>query len=199
MWRAVVTQPLDRTCELPQLGELDSDKGEFWLTNVFQIANSGDNLSAFESNRLFFNAGEGKKFFDVSFDSGVNIDSDSRSVVATDFNNDRKPDLLVASVGGGPLRLFQNTVENDNRFIQFDVEAKAGSNIGTRLIIHTETHAIYRDLFPHNGCMGQAPIDRTVGIPAGVKITSISIRWPDGTTQTVSNNLDAESISIQQK
>ena len=33
-------------------------------------------------------------------------DSDSRSVVAADFNRDGAVDLLVGSVGGGPMRLF---------------------------------------------------------------------------------------------
>ena len=194
-----MTQPLDRTCELPQLGDIDQDKGEFWRTNIFQIANSGDNLSAFEKNRLFFNGGEAEKFLDVSFDSGVDLDSDSRSVIATDFNKDGKPDLLVASVGGGPLRLFENQIENDNRHVEFKLVANSGSVIGTRLIVKTDSHTIYRDLFPHNGCMGQSPLDSIIGIPADAQINSVTVRWPDGNLQSLDDLITSDVITIKQQ
>ena len=38
--------------------------GEFWVENPFQMAESGANLSAFEPNRLFLNAG-GLKFVEA--------------------------------------------------------------------------------------------------------------------------------------
>ena len=182
MWRAVVSQPLDRTSDIQQLGELDEEAGEFWRTNIFQIANSGDNLSAFEPNRLFLNTGQGKRFIDASFNSGANIDSDSRSVIATDIDLDGKPDLLVGSVGGGPLRLFLNQVETENRFLSLQLPEYSGSLVGTRIILHTSSHLIYRDLFPVNACLGQSPINMTFGIPAGTTVESATIRWPSGDT-----------------
>ncbi len=108
MWRAVVSQPLDRTGTLPKLGDLDEELGEFWAGNVFSMPRNGDNLSAYERNRLFLNKGDGESFLDASFASGADIDSDSRTVVAADFDRDGRPDLLVGSVGCGSLRLFLN-------------------------------------------------------------------------------------------
>ena len=177
-----MSQPLDRTSEIQQLGELDEEAGEFWRTNIFQFANSDDNLSAFEPNRLFLNTGQGKRFIDASFNSGANIDSDSRSVIAADINLDGKPDLLVGSVGGGPLRLFLNQVETDNRFLRLQLPEYSGSLVGTRIILHTSSHLIYRDLFPVNACLGQSPINTTFGIPAGATVDRATIRWPNGNT-----------------
>jgi len=190
-----VSQPLDRTSEIQQLGELDEEAGEFWRTNVFQFANSDDNLSAFEPNRLFLNAGQGKRFIDASFNSGANIDSDSRSVIATDINLDGKPDLLVGSVGGGPLRLFLNQVETDNRFLNLQLPVYSGSLVGTRIILHTSSHLIYRDLFPVNACLGQSPINTTFGIPAGATVDRATIRWPNG--NTISGAVSEQNGALQ--
>ena len=190
-----MSQPLDRTSEIQQLGELDEEAGEFWRTNVFQFANSDDNLSAFEPNRLFLNAGQGKRFIDASFNSGANIDSDSRSVIATDINLDGKPDLLVGSVGGGPLRLFLNQVETDNRFLRLQLPEYSGSLVGTRIILHTSSHLIYRDLFPVNACLGQSPINTTFGIPAGATVDRATIRWPNG--NTISGAVSEQNGALQ--
>ncbi|MDE0817299.1 MAG: CRTAC1 family protein [Pirellulaceae bacterium] len=190
-----MSQPLDRTSEIQQLGELDEEAGEFWRTNIFQFANSDDNLSAFEPNRLFLNTGQGKRFIDASFNSGANIDSDSRSVIAADINLDGKPDLLVGSVGGGPLRLFLNQVETDNRFLSLQLPEYSGSLVGTRIILHTSSHLIYRDLFPVNACLGQSPINTTFGIPAGVTVDRGTIRWPNG--NTISGAVSEQNGALQ--
>lgn len=190
-----MSQPLDRTIEIEQLGDLDEEAGEFWRTNVFQFAEGEDNLSAFERNRLFLNTGQGKRFIDASFNSGANIDSDSRSVIATDINLDGKPDLLVGSVGGGPLRLFLNQVKTDNRFLRLQLPEYSGSWVGTRIILHTSSHLIYRDLFPVNACLAQAPINTTFGIPAGTTVNRASIRWPNG--KTISGSISEQNGALQ--
>ena len=190
-----MSQPLDRTIEIEQLGDLDEEAGEFWRTNVFQFAEGDDNLSAFEPNRLFLNTGQGKQFIDASFNSGANIDSDSRSVIAADINLDGKPDLLVGSVGGGPLRLFLNQVETDNRFLSLQLPEYSGSLVGTRIILHTSSHLIYRDLFPVNACLGQSPINTTFGIPAGATVDRATIRWPNG--NTISGAVSEQNGALQ--
>ena len=78
-------------------------------------------MSAYERNKFYLNV-DGHKFFDASFASNTDIDSDSRSAISSDFNDDGKPDLLVGSAGGGPLKLFLNQFENKNKFlVQFMV------------------------------------------------------------------------------
>ena len=96
-----MSRPLDRTASLPELGKVDRENGEFWAGNAFTMIGEGNNLSAYERNRVFLNTGDGKEFLDASFASAADIDSDSRSAIVADFDRDGWPDLLVGSVGGG--------------------------------------------------------------------------------------------------
>ena len=179
-----MSRPLDRNAELPELGEVDRESGEFWIKNPFRIPASGNNLSAYERNRLYLNV-EGRSFIDASFASRADIDSDSRSVVAADFDRDGAPDLLVGSVGGGPLRLFLNRFPKTTRRVRIDLvgtESNRGA-IGTRIVAEAGGREIVRDHFPVNGGVGQAPAEMLVGLGRATRIDRLSIRWPTGVVQ----------------
>jgi hypothetical protein len=180
---------LNRTCTHPQLGAVDEDAGELWVGNPFKLVSQGDNLSAYERNRLYLNV-DGQRFIDASFASAVNIDSDSRSVVAADFNHDGAIDLLVGSVGGGPLRLFLNQIPQKNRLtltLQGVTSNRLG--IGTRLVARVGEKQIVRDVFPVNGFMGQAPSIIDIGVGDATRIDELSLRWPSGIIQVI-NDID---------
>ncbi|MFP6762794.1 MAG: ASPIC/UnbV domain-containing protein [Planctomycetaceae bacterium] len=169
---------------LPELGAVDREAGEFWYENPFQIATNGENLSAFEHNCLFMNL-DGQQFIDSSFASGADIDSDSRSVIATDMNNDGSIDLLVGSVGGGPVRLFLNQMPQQNR-LRMTLAGRASNltGIGTRIIIRAGDRQIVRDVFPANGFMGQAPAHLDLGVGDATTV-DLTVRWPSGRTQSL--------------
>lgn len=179
-----MSQPLNRRSMLPELGEVDEEAGEFWFANPFMMISQGANLSAYERNKLYLNL-NGESFLDASFTSGADIDSDSRSVVAGDFTGDGAPDLLVASVGGGTLRLFENQYEQGNRVALelIGVESNRFA-IGTRAIASVGNQKIVRDLFPANGFMGQGPAHMSIGIGVATKIDELTIRWPTGKVET---------------
>jgi len=185
MWRAVVSQPLDRTCTLPELGDLDEELGEFWTGNAFAMPGNGDNLSAYERNRLFLNKGDGGSFLDASFASGADIDSDSRTVVAADFDRDGRPDLLVGSVGGGSLRLFLNRHASASGRVAVELQDANGNPAGSgcRVILEYGNKTIVRDVFAANSCLGQAPVELLVGVGPATQIEKLTVRWPDGTRE----------------
>ncbi|MEJ6579999.1 MAG: CRTAC1 family protein [Akkermansiaceae bacterium] len=182
-----MSQPHDRLSQLDAIGEIDEEAGEFWTKNPFQMPNERENLSSYERNRTFLNL-DGKSFIDVSFASGADIDSDSRSVVAADFDRDGATDLLVGSVGGGSLRLFLNRFPKAN-YSRIRLEG-SGSNragIGARLTATVGARKLVRDLFPQNGFMGQGPAEITLGLGDATAIDRLEVRWPSGKTQVYEN------------
>src|SRR6056297_856890 len=176
---------MNRTCAHPQLGEVDQEAGELWVSNPFLLVPNGDNLSAYERNRLYLNV-DGNRFIDSSFASEVDLDSDSRSAISADFNNDGALDLLVGSVGGGPLRLFFNRIPQQNR-LQLTLQGTESnrSAIGTRVIAEIGDRKVYRDIFPVNGFMGQSPPIVDLGVGAAESIDRLTIRWPSGKERTL--------------
>jgi len=188
MWRAVVSRPLDRNCVLPELGKVDKKGGEFWIGNAFMMPSAGANLSAYERNRLFLNVGK-QGFLNASFASRADIDSDSRSVVAADFDGDGAPDLLVGSSGGGSLRLFRNRFPRTSHRVRMNLVGVTSNRmaIGTRVIAHCGDRQIVRDLFTPNGCMGQGPPEMILGLGTATTIDRLSVRWPTGRVQEFRN------------
>ena len=185
MWRAVVSQPLDRSQHAEQLGPLDTQEGEFWVTTPFQMPQLGHNLSAYETNRLFMNV-DGSRFMDASFASHANLDSDSRSVVAGDMNADGAVDLLVGSVGGGPVRMFLNRFPRTNHRVKLELRGTDSNRaaIGARVVLQAGERTITRSLFPANGFMGQSPAELLIGVGDATAIDELSICWPSGSVQT---------------
>ena len=189
-----MSQPLNRNAEMPELGAVDREAGEFWVENPFQIPSSGNNLSAFERNRMYLNVG-GREFVEASFASTADIDADSRAVIASDFDRDGAPDLLVGSVGGGPLRLFLNRFPRQVRRVRLElvgVESNRAA-IGTRVVIQAGGRKIVRDLFMPNGSTGQGPAEMLIGLGQVEKIDTLTLRWPSGKQQTFTD-LPVDSI-----
>ncbi|MFK7768873.1 MAG: ASPIC/UnbV domain-containing protein [Mariniblastus sp.] len=178
-----MTQPLNREVQLPEIGEVDKDAGEFWVANPLDLPSLGENLSAYERNKLFLNV-DGSRFVDASFASSADIDSDSRSVIATDIDRDGSVDLLVASAGGGTLRVFSNKLSQGNRLeIRLKGVKSNRQGIGSRIVAEFGDRKITRDLFPQNGFMGIGPAEVFLGVGNAQKIDRLTIRWPSGVTQ----------------
>lgn len=178
-----MTQPFDQNARCEAAGELDESIGEFWLENPWQP--SEKNLSAYERNRVLIN-GRNEFFVDVSHASdGADMDSDSRSVVAGDFNEDGMPDLLIRNSGGEPLRLFLNRFPKTN-WIQLSLSGDKSNSrgIGARITATIAGTTVQREMQSQNCFLGQSPAVLHIGLGDAEKIDQLTILWPSGESQT---------------
>jgi len=191
-----VTQPIGRTCILPQLGEMDAAHGEFWAKTPFLLPQLGKKFSAYEKNRLFLNVPH-EPFLNASFVSQADIDSDSRCIVAADFDRDGYCDLLVGPDGGGPLRMFRNSYPWQTHRVRVRLVGQRSNRpvIGSRVVLKRGERQIVRDLFADNGCPGQAAAGLLIGVGACEQIDELTVRWPTGQTQTFTDlGVDCEIV-----
>lgn len=180
-----MSQPSDRTCELQAPGKVDDRLNEFWVGNPWMIARGGHNLSAYERNRVYLNAG-GREFLDASHISGADSDGDGRSVVAADFRNAGLPDLLVRQVGGGALLYYENRLPRAGYLtVSLRGDKSNSRGIGARLVAEVGGRQIVRELFPANGFRSQAPAHVQFGLGGATAIDKLTIRWPSGREQVL--------------
>jgi hypothetical protein len=178
-----VSQPFQRGASIPLPGSIDSSLGEFWVSNPWDIVSQGHNLSAYERKRAFLNV-RGRDFVDVSFLTGADSDGDGRSVIAGDFRNDGRLDLLVRQVGGGPALLFENQFPRAH-YLTVSLRGTKSNHlgIGARLTASAARMEQTRELYPQNGFRSQMPSRVHFGLGTASKVDRLIIRWPSGAVQ----------------
>lgn len=167
------------------MGELDHEAGEFWMDNPWNVGDN--NLSAFERNRVVLNAGDGR-FVDVSYLTGADIDSDTRSVVAADLTADGMPELIYRSSGGGPLRIYENRWPQHN-WMRVSLRGRQSNSrgIGARLVVETDDRTLSRELFPVSSFRSQMPSTVDFGLGDSTGVRRLVIHWPSGIIQEFEN------------
>jgi hypothetical protein len=166
---------------------VDKSLGEFWSENPWDIVAEGHNLSAYERKRTFVNL-RGKGFLDVSFLAGTDSDGDGRSVLACDFRNNGRLDLVVRQVGGGPFLLFENDFPQQH-YLKVSLRGTAGNRlgVGARLTAAVGGQTLVRELFPANTFASQAPSLVHFGLGKADKIDRLTVRWPSGKVQVLTD------------
>ncbi len=147
----------------------------------------GRSHSGYQQKHLWLNDGAGK-FVDVAQAVGVTDTYDGRAVALADFFNNGALDVVVANQRG-PLLLYRNTVNPDNKWIEFSLEGTKSnrSAIGAQITIHWNGQEQVQQIA--GGCGFAAENDRRLhfGLGHDPAIESITIQWPSGKLQTLKN------------
>src|SRR5262249_35779552 len=156
--------------------------------NPWEIVARGNNLSCFERNRAYLNVGKGKErnFVEISHLTGADSDGDGRCAVAADFRNNGQLDLVVRQAGGGALLLYENRFPHRHSLeVSLRGDPKPGTvptsnlqGIGARIVAEVKGRKIYRDMYPVNSYLSQAPLRAHFGLGDDTQVDRLTIQWP---------------------
>ena len=192
-----MSQPFDRGCKVPAPGAIDSQLNEFWVSNPWDIS-SQHNLSAYERNRTYLNV-DGDNFVDISFVTGADSDGDGRCVVAADLNGDGRQELIVRQAGGGPIKIFENRFPQQH-WLKVSLEGVMSNRlgVGARITAKVGDREIVRTINPINSFRSQAPCLAHFGLEDEVTIDELTVHWPSGHQQTLTQITADQHIVIRE-
>jgi hypothetical protein len=193
-----VSQPFHRGAQVNAPGKVDKSLGEFWVENPWAIAGRGFNLSSYERTRVFLNV-RGKNFLDVSYLTGADSDGDGRCVVAGDFRNNGRLDVIVRQVGGGPLLFYENNFPQ-RHFLKVSLRSRKSNRlgIGARLIALVQGQPRVRELYPLNSFRSQMPNIVHFGLGDATHVEQLTIHWPSGKKQVLANVAADQHVIIDE-
>lgn len=181
------------------------ERGWGWAAVFFDYENDGDDdmylsngwiegsLSHNQKNQMFLQ--DSSMFYLASPTSPEAFPGNSRSVVAFDMDADGDLDLLVNNFRQ-PLVLLENTQKSGNHFLKLRLKG-TGQNanaVGARVTVKAGEKKVLREVSVGGLYMGQDEDVLTIGIGAATK-AEVTIRWPDGKTQTLK---DVEATKLQE-
>lgn len=162
----------------PALGDFDND-------TVLDVAMASVYSGHFA--RLYRGLGGGL-LDDVSYEAGIVVQLTGR-VLWADFDEDGDLDLLFGDGDGEPwLHLFENRVGQDRAWVELLLEGTTSNRdaVGARVFLRAGGASQMRDV---EGGGGHWNIQESrfvhFGLGDAEAIDSLSVRWPDGTTESI--------------
>ena len=149
-------------------------------------------LSGYERSRLLLNqsvntaAQRRTKFVDVALDAGLTDLFDGRAVATGDFFHKGRLDLVIANQQG-PLLFYENQVDPERHWIQFELEGTRSnrSAVGAEVTLHFGGVRTVQTLLSGSGFCSQNEFALHFGLGANSAVEKVVIRWPSGAEQTI--------------
>ena len=126
------------------------------------------------------------RFTDEAESLGIDLLSDSRGALTADFDLDGDGDLLVNTVFE-PSSYYQNLHGGDS--IQVELRSKKSNYyaLGSRLTLKTKNGVQVREIRSGGSWDSAQPYREHFGIPENDAIVELTVAWPDGHKQTVTD------------
>ena len=142
-------------------------------------------LSGYQQKHVWLNDGAGK-FVDVAQAVGVTDTYDGRAVAFADLWNRGVLDVIVANQRG-PVLLYKNTVNPENKWIEFELEGTKNnrSAIGAEVTLYWNGQEQKQEVSGGSGFAAQNQRRLHFGLGRNPEIEKAVIRWPSGTIQTL--------------
>jgi hypothetical protein len=161
-------------------------------------------LAGFQRNRLFRNEG-GTRFTEVGYLEGVDSQTDGYIVALADVNNDGRTDMVLRNADPGTTDLKYPTVQvlvntraaTKGLTVTLSGKVSNGDGIGALVTATVAGKTYTRHLVANNGT-AQSQKAVFFGLGDAVKADKLSVRWPSGVTQELSN-VPAGTVTVVEK
>ncbi|WP_127718388.1 FG-GAP-like repeat-containing protein [Halobacteriovorax sp. HLS] len=142
-----------------------------------------------EKNRLYINKGtkKGTRFVDVAGLIGMDKETNSRGVSATDLNNDGSMDLVITHQFQGPT-IYRNQPLQKKNWISFKLQGNGTTcnrdAINTRVTVSSGDKVLMREVFSVNGFSSQSDRRLHFGLGDTTSPISVAVKWCNGESET---------------
>src|SRR5262249_25494667 len=134
----------------------------------------------------------------VSYLSGADNDGDGRCVVAGDFANNGRLDVVVRKIGGGPLQFYENHFPQ-RHYLKVTLRGTRNrQGIGARLVAVVGGQQLVREMYPLNSFRSQMPNIVHFGLGEHERVERLRIRWPSGTEQVLTDLAGDRHIVVEE-
>ncbi|HMN40775.1 MAG TPA: CRTAC1 family protein [Phycisphaerales bacterium] len=142
---------------------------------------------------VFQNNGNGT-FANVAPACGVTHSGQGRGMVEFDYNNDGRPDLLIAS-NGGPLTLYRNDTPpapGGSNWLRIFLNTRASHGIapdgyGAHVVVTAGPAVQHRWISGGSNYLSQSELSAHFGLGAAPVASQIRVEWPDGSVTLRAN------------
>ena len=173
-----------------KFGDLDSDGLlDLYAVNGFiesTIFAALPNHELVEENQALRNLGDGR--FRPQPAWRLNSTASGRGMAMADLDGDGDLDIVVNNLRA-PAQLFENGLCGGDT-LQVDLRWPGSGNtqaIGATVALHTDAGTFWRDVRCGSGYLSGDPPRLHFGFPAGARLQSLEIHWPDGAVSYVLN------------
>jgi hypothetical protein len=144
--------------------------------------------------------GDGKGGFQplMPEQSGLFVQADAKSLTTVDLNGDGWSDLTLA-LNSAPLVALEYRGPRDGRPFRVRLRGKIGNpaGVGARIVVRTDDGAAQTaEVYAGEGYLSQSSPELAFGVPAGRRVASVDVRWPNGQTTTMQPAADSRSVIV---
>lgn len=122
-----------------------------------------------------------------------------RGAAFADMDGDGDLDWVITN-SGGRARIFRNNQALGNHWLRLELRGKTSnaSAIGATVEVITDDARITRTVMPTRSYLSQSELPLTIGLGKANEIQSLTVTWPNGTTQSVDVNGVDQTMTIEE-
>src|SRR5207302_7605213 len=120
-------------------------------------------------------------------------------IVAADFSNNGRQDLVLRQVGGGPLLFYENNFPQ-RHYLKVSLRGSKSNRqgIGARLVAEVHGQKVVRELYPQNTFRSEMPNLVHFGLGDSTRVDRLTIRWPSVEVQVLKDLPAYDHFSIDE-